>query len=107
MAETHESGSAPLASEDAERIARVMSALATASRVRILASLRQREFQVSALAEALEMTQPAVSHQLRILSDLGLVVGRREGRSIVYALHDHHVAPLLDEAFRHVQHLEG
>jgi len=105
MATTHGvSSTTPLTGEDAEQIARLMSALATASRVRILAHLRQRACPVSALAGAVEMAQPAVSHQLRILRDLGLVVGRREGRNTVYALHDSHVARLLDEALRHIQH---
>ena len=105
MTKTHGvSAETPLTGEDAEQIARLMSALATASRVRILAHLRQRPCPVSALAGAVQMAQPAVSHQLRILRDLGLVVGRREGRNTVYALHDSHVARLLDEALRHIQH---
>ncbi|CAM5704147.1 hypothetical protein SVIOM74S_09791 [Streptomyces violarus] len=41
----------------------------------------------------------------RLLRNLGLVVGERRGRSVVYALHDHHVAELLDQAVYHVEHL--
>jgi DNA-binding transcriptional ArsR family regulator len=52
------------------------------------------------------MAQPAVSHQLRILRDMGLVVGTRRGRQIEYALHDPHIASLLDEAIYHVEHLD-
>jgi hypothetical protein len=51
------------------------------------------------------MEQPAVSHQLRILRDLGLVVGSRSGRQVIYGLYDPHVASLLDEALRHIEHL--
>jgi DNA-binding transcriptional ArsR family regulator len=51
------------------------------------------------------MEQSAVSHQLRLLRNLGLVTGRRAGRSIVYSLHDNHVAQLLDEAVYHIEHL--
>jgi DNA-binding transcriptional ArsR family regulator len=51
------------------------------------------------------MEQSAVSHQLRILRHLGLVVGERHGRSVVYALHDSHVADLLDQAVYHIEHL--
>jgi DNA-binding transcriptional ArsR family regulator len=86
-------------------VARLMSALATASRVRILAHLRQTPCSVGELTEAVEMAQPAVSHQLRILRDLGLVIGSRDGRNTVYTLHDTHVATLLDEALRHIEHL--
>lgn len=91
--------------QDAERVARLMSALATASRVRILAHLRRAPCSVGELAAAVQMAQPAVSHQLRILRDLGLVVRSQAGRTSVYALHDTHVATLLDEALRHIEHL--
>ncbi|MEJ7689358.1 MAG: metalloregulator ArsR/SmtB family transcription factor [Nocardioidaceae bacterium] len=94
----------PVGAEDAERVARVMSALATGSRVRILAHLRQGPCSVGELTAGVEMAQPAVSHQLRILRDLGLVVGARRGRNTVYGLYDAHVRSLLDEALRHVEH---
>ena len=84
-----------------------MSALATASRIRILACLRARASTVGELTEVLGMEQPAVSHQLRILRDLRLVVGTRDGRSVRYGLHDSHVATLVDEALRHMEHLRG
>jgi DNA-binding transcriptional ArsR family regulator len=51
------------------------------------------------------MEQSAVSHQLRLLKHLGLVVGTRRGRRIFYALHDKHVGVLLEEAIYHVEHL--
>lgn len=60
---------------------------------------------VGELAEAVEMEQSAVSHQLRMLRHLGLVHGQRSGRSITYALYDNHVAQLLEEAVYHVEHL--
>ena len=50
------------------------------------------------LASAVGMEQSAVSHQLRLLRYLGLVVGERSGRRIVYALHDPRVGVLLEEA---------
>ena len=57
------------------------------------------------LAVAVEMESSAVSHQLRLLRHLGLVVGERRGRRVVYALHDSHVADLLDQAVFHVDHV--
>jgi len=51
------------------------------------------------------MEQSAVSHQLRLLRHLGLVTSERQGRSIVYALHDAHVGVLLEEAIYHVEHV--
>jgi DNA-binding transcriptional ArsR family regulator len=50
-------------------------------------------------------SQSACSHQLRLLRNLGLVVGRRQGRSVIYALYDNHVAELLDQAVYHIEHL--
>lgn len=84
-----------------------MQALATASRVRLLGRLREGPCSVSELTDAVGMEQPAVSHQLRILRDLGLVVGTRSGRHTVYELHDPHVSTLLEEALRHVDHLDA
>ncbi len=99
------SSSTPVSAEDARHVARVMSALATPSRVRILARLREAPCTVGDLAIAVDMEQPAVSHQLRILRDLDLVTGSRSGRHVIYGLYDSHVATLLDEALRHIEHL--
>jgi DNA-binding transcriptional ArsR family regulator len=92
-------------SATARQVAETMQALATPSRVRILARLREGACTVNELAEAVEMEGSAVSHQLRVLRHLGLIVGERRGRSVVYALHDSHVADFLDQAVFHVEHL--
>jgi DNA-binding transcriptional ArsR family regulator len=87
-------------------VADTMQALATASRVRILGRLRAGAQTVGELAEAVGMEPSAVSHQLRVLRHLGFVVGRRDGRHVVYDLYDDHVAHLLDEAVSHVEHVQ-
>jgi DNA-binding transcriptional ArsR family regulator len=89
----------------AHQVAETMQALATPSRVRILARLREAPCSVGELAVAVGMEQSAVSHQLRLLRHLGLVVGEREGRRTIYALHDPHVGVLLEEAVYHVEHV--
>jgi ArsR family transcriptional regulator, nickel/cobalt-responsive transcriptional repressor len=91
----------------AERIADAMQALATPSRVLILARLRERPRSVSELVAAVGMEQSAVSHQLRLLRETGLVVGTRHGRRVVYSLYDDHVASLIDQAIGHVEHLQS
>jgi DNA-binding transcriptional ArsR family regulator len=53
---------------------------------------------VTELAKAIDMEQPAVSYQLRLLRNLGFVNGARSGQSIGYSLYDDHVAQPLDEA---------
>lgn len=95
----------PISPEDAELVAEVMQALATPSRVLILAQLRESALSVSELVQAVGMQQSAVSHQLRLLRDLGLVVGERTGRRVVYSLYDEHVASLIDQAVNHLAHL--
>jgi DNA-binding transcriptional ArsR family regulator len=88
-----------------ELVAETMQALSTPSRLKILGRLAQGPCGVNALAEAVEMRGSAVSHQLRILRHLGLVVGRRDGRRMIYDLYDDHVALLLEQAISHVEHL--
>lgn len=92
--------------EFAGAVADTMQALATPSRVRILGRLRSGAASVSELADAVAMEPSAVSHQLRLLRHLGFVVGRRDGRRVVYDLHDDHVAHLLDQAIAHVEHVQ-
>jgi DNA-binding transcriptional ArsR family regulator len=82
-----------------------MQALATPSRLRILARLFAGPASVGELAEAVGMGGSAVSHQLRLLRHFGLVVGRRDGRQVVYELHDDHVAELLLQVVSHVEHV--
>ena|SRR6516164_7806252 len=89
--------------ELAERVADTMFALSTPSRVQILGCLMDGPLSVSELVDALGMEQSAVSHQLRILREHGLVTVERTGRRNVYALTDEHVLALLDEALRHTK----
>jgi ArsR family transcriptional regulator, nickel/cobalt-responsive transcriptional repressor len=86
-------------------VAETMQALATASRVRILGQLHAGPRAVGELAEAVGMEPSAVSHQLRLLRHLGLVAGRRDGRRVLYELHDEHVGQMLEQAISHVEHL--
>ncbi len=82
-----------------------MQALATPSRLRILACLHAGPRSVTEISETVGMDGSAVSHQLRILRHLGLVTGERDGRRVNYTLHDHHVGQLLEQAMSHVEHL--
>ena len=99
------STSGALDAETAREVAETMQALSTPSRVRILARLRESPCSVNELAESVGMEPSAVSHQLRVLRHLRLVVGERSGRNVLYALHDSHVGVLLEEATYHVAHL--
>lgn len=105
---SHGSNAHPLDELDpafAERVAETMQALATASRVRILGRLHAGPCSVNELAAGIGMEASAVSHQLRLLRHMGLISGERDGRRVVYALHDDHVGELLEQAVSHTEHL--
>jgi DNA-binding transcriptional ArsR family regulator len=92
-------------SELARAVAERMQVLATPSRVLILARLKEGGCAVGELAAAVGMQPSAVSQQLRQLRHLGLVVGERRGKQVIYGLHDAHVAELLDQAVFHLEHV--
>ncbi|MEV6950493.1 metalloregulator ArsR/SmtB family transcription factor [Streptomyces sp. NPDC051183] len=95
----------PLLGEtEATAVAEVMQGLASPVRIRILARLLHGPCSVGELAEALGLGQPTVSNHLRLLRHLDLVIGRRDGRSVVYELHDAHVTALLRQVLAHVGH---
>jgi len=74
------------------------------SRLRILCVLMETEMGVGEITEALGMSQPAVSHQLRVLRQNGLVKYRKDGKAVIYTLDDGHVATLLSQGLEHVLH---
>jgi ArsR family transcriptional regulator, nickel/cobalt-responsive transcriptional repressor len=90
--------------DESVAIAELMQALATPSRVRLLYALRASEAGVNELADRAGVTPSAASQQLRILRHLRFVATRRDGRAILYRLHDDHVAALLDEVRNHLDH---
>jgi DNA-binding transcriptional ArsR family regulator len=102
---TNDHDPSELDSDFAQAVAETMQALSTPSRLRILGQLHSGPSPVNELAAAVGMEPSAVSHQLRVLRHLGLVVGRRDGRQIVYDLYDDHVGELLEQAIGHVEQL--
>ena len=96
---------AQLTAASAAQVASTLQALATPSRLLILAALRHEPRTVTQLAGQIGMEQSAVSHQLRLLRNLGLVAATRQGKNMLYALYDNHVAQLLDQAVYHSEHL--
>ncbi len=74
-----------------------------ATRLRILFVLFESEVCVCDLAEILNMTQSAISHQLKVLKQSKLVTNRREGKSIFYALADNHVRSIIAQGREHIE----
>lgn len=87
------------------RLAETFKVLGDPGRVKILYSLAEEELCVCELATLLEMTQSAVSHQLRILRNMRLVKYRKDGRSVFYALDDSHIKQLFIQGLDHVEEL--
>lgn len=83
-------------------MAESFKALADPTRLRILAMLFEGERKVGDLADNLEVSQSAVSHQLRILRSLDIVRYRKEGREVFYNLADDHVRDILSRTLEHI-----
>ena len=88
--------------ETLEDIAELFKGFADASRVRILYTLTAGEKCVTDIAQQVELSQSAVSHQLRLLKQMQLIKFRREGKNILYSLADDHVKTILQMGLEHV-----
>ena len=84
-------------------LAELFKVFGDSTRIRILFVLFEAEVCVCDLAAALNMTQSAVSHQLRILKQNKLVRSRREGKSVFYSLADAHVRAIINQGLEHVE----
>jgi ArsR family transcriptional regulator, zinc-responsive transcriptional repressor len=93
-----------LKSETIENVSQIFKVLSDPTRIKILYLLSQEECNVNHIAEVLEMSQSAVSHQLSMLRNLRLVKYRREGKTLFYSCDDEHVISLLKQAIDHSEH---
>ena len=84
-------------------LAELFKVFGDSTRIRILYVLFEAEVCVCDLAQALNMTQSAISHQLKILKQNKLVKARREGKSIFYSLADDHVRTIIDQGREHIE----
>lgn len=87
-----------------ENIAQIFKALADPTRIKILNLLAQEECSVNHIAEVLDLSQSAVSHQLSFLRTIKLVKNRRDGQTLYYTFEDDHVLSLLKQAIHHAEH---
>lgn len=93
--------------EKAQRMAEFFSLLGDANRLRILSMLAVKELCVCDLAAALEMSESAVSHQMRVLRSMRLVSYSKRGRNVFYRLQDHHVLELYQAVAEHLDEQES
>ena len=97
-------GSSLLSDDTATRISDIFSALADPTRIRIISLLMENEICVGDLCLLLDMTQPAISHHLRIMRNLRVVSSRKEGRHVFYTLADQHIKDIFSMSAEHVAH---
>ena len=87
-------------------LADLFKVFSDSTRIRILYALMDGEKSVSEICEAVEMTQSAVSHQLKTLKSSHLVKVRRDGKAMLYSLADDHVETILKIGMEHIQEEE-
>ena len=88
--------------EAMDDIAELFKGFADPTRVHILSLLARQELCVRDISEAVELSQSAISHQLRLLKQMHLIKFRREGKNILYSLADDHVLTILEMGLEHV-----
>lgn len=88
---------------EAARWVRTFRALGDATRARVVLALAAEELCVGDLAGRLRTSSSVISHQLRVLRDLGLVRCRRAGRQAYYSLHEAALRSLFEESLARVQ----
>jgi ArsR family transcriptional regulator, lead/cadmium/zinc/bismuth-responsive transcriptional repressor len=87
----------------AAHVAELFRSFSDTSRVRILSALIAQEMNVGPLAELVGISESAVSHHLRSLRQMGLVVSRRNGKEVYYLVDDEHIITLFNQGVNHVR----
>lgn len=86
-------------------VASLFQALSNPTRIKILFALKQQKLTVSEICQLLNMSQSAISHQLRELKLARLVRNCKKGREVIYQLDDEHVHQIFDMAIEHVKEI--
>lgn len=89
--------------EELQDLADFFKVFGDVTRLKILYVLRCSEMCVYDIAKLLNMSQSAISHQLRVLKHMDLVKNRREGKTIFYALSDAHIVTILNQGLDHIE----
>jgi ArsR family transcriptional regulator len=83
-------------------LAELFKVFGDSTRIRILWALFEAEMCVCDIAYLLNMTQSAISHQLRVLKQTKLVKNRKEGKNVYYSLEDEHIKQIFDQGLLHI-----
>jgi DNA-binding transcriptional ArsR family regulator len=87
----------------AAHVAELFRAFSDTSRVRIMSALLSGEKNVGALAQLIGISESAVSHHMRGLRQMRLVVARKDGKEVFYRVEDPHIIALFKQGVRHIQ----
>ncbi|XPV53174.1 MAG: ArsR/SmtB family transcription factor [Halarcobacter ebronensis] len=83
-------------------VAELFKAYADTTRIKIISVLKEEELCVGAISELINVSQSAVSHQLRVLKNSKIVKPRREGKQMYYSLDDEHIKKIYDMGLEHI-----
>lgn len=89
--------------EELQDLAEFFKVFGDGTRLKILYVLLTSEMCVYDIAAVLNMSQSAISHQLRVLKQMDLVKNRREGKTIFYSLADSHIVTILSQGLDHIE----
>lgn len=87
-----------------QRLSELFKVLGDNTRIKIIYALSKKELCVCDISEVVQMSQSAVSHQLRILKSARLVKFRREGKVVYYSLDDEHINKIFNAGLEHIKH---
>lgn len=93
-----------LSEHEVYNLAEIFKAMGDTTRIKIFYALSQQELCVCELAKELNMSQSAISHQLRVLRNMRLVKFRKEGKNVFYSLDDEHIVNIFGQGLAHIRH---
>lgn len=88
-----------------EKSVLIFKCLGDITRLNIVQSLSNEAKPVGFIANELQMTPSAISHQLRILKNNNVVKSERKGKEVYYQLSDHHIHEVIAQVFHHTSHI--
>lgn len=90
--------------EELSRLSNIFKAVGDPTRLKILLLLSQSEMAVMDISASLDMSQSAISHQLKTLKQERLVAPKRDGKYVYYSLFDDHVRIIINQTLEHIRH---
>lgn len=88
--------------KETEQSVQIFKAFGDQTRYRILFLLFEQKLSVNQIAKTIGISQSAISHQLKILRQTNLVIGQRDGQSVIYELADRHIINIFKQVKEHI-----